>query len=124
MAFSCKRENIDRCLGLDVSAPAPGSLAGLLARLSRQLKIISPRMYLAFIFHSIIFFPSSIMAAIVSVPSTIYSYELLGMKDGGSKEQEEEEEEKEEEKDRVKMGEVNPVMQKPDPAGSQCKAAC
>lgn len=50
MAFSCKTGSIDRCLGLDVSAPSPGGLAGLLARLSHRLRIISPRMYLTFIF--------------------------------------------------------------------------
>lgn len=50
MAFSCKTGSINRCLGLDVLAPAPGGFPTLLARLSLQLKIISPRMCLAFIF--------------------------------------------------------------------------
>lgn len=54
MAFSYKTGSIDRCLELGTSALAPGNLAGLPARLSLQLKIISPRMYLAFIFLTII----------------------------------------------------------------------
>lgn len=46
--------SIDSCLGLDVSAHALGSFNGPLAQLSLRLKIISPQMYLAFIFLSII----------------------------------------------------------------------
>lgn len=55
---------------------ALGGLAGLLARLSLQLKIISPRMYLAFIFLTII---CSLWALWLPVPSTKDSYEPLEM---------------------------------------------
>lgn len=76
MAFSCKTGSIDRCLEQNVSAPTLGSLAGLLVCLSVQLNEISPRMYLAFIFLSIML-PLSIMFVSVDVSSTVDSLEAF-----------------------------------------------
>lgn len=73
MAFSCKTGSINRYLELNASAPALGGHAGLLVWLSVQPKIISPRMYLAFIFLSIMF-PLSIMFASVDAASAVDSY--------------------------------------------------
>lgn len=55
------------------------------------------------------------MVASVDVPSTIDSCEPLEVGGGWGGEEEEEGE--------ARMEEFNPVMQKPDPAGSYCEAA-
>lgn len=72
MAFSYKTGSIDRCLELNVSAPALGSLAGLLVCFSVQLNNISPRMYLAFIFLS-----KMLPLSIVFVSVDVY-FRLIG----------------------------------------------
>lgn len=113
MAFSCKTGSIDRCLGLDVLAPAPGGFPTLLARLSLQLKIISPRMYLAFIFLYLICSLSAIWSP-VSMCLPQYTHMNLGISGG----------EEEEEEDWAGIEEVNSMMQKPVPAGPYCEAAC
>lgn len=91
--------------------PALGGLAGLPARLSLQLKIIFSKN--VFGFHLSLFnvFPWSIMVASVDVPSAIDSCEPLEMGEVRRR-------------DRAAMEEFNPMMQKPDPAGSYCEAAC
>lgn len=64
MAFACKTGSIDRCLGLHVWASALGSLAGRLARLSLQLRIICPKGFQLPLFH---LFPFSVMVASVNL---------------------------------------------------------
>lgn len=111
MAFSGKTGSIDRCLGLDISAPAPSGFAGLLARLSLQLKIISPRKCLAFVLLSLFYSLSAIWLPVSMCPLHINELIWTFGDRGG-----------EVEGDRAGM--VNPVMQKPDPAGPYCEAAC
>lgn len=102
MAFSCKRENIDRCLGLDVSAPAPGSLTGLLCLVVMPAQDHFSENVFGFHLPLCNFFSLPALWLPLSVCPLLYTHELLGMKDGGSKEQEEAEEEEREEEDRVK----------------------
>lgn len=77
MAFSCKTGSINRCLGLDVSAPAPGGFSGLLAWLSLQLKIICQRMYLAFNFLYLICCLSASWLPVLMCLPHMNSYEPL-----------------------------------------------
>ena len=76
MAFSCKMRIISRCLELKVSAPPLGGFALLLVWLSVELKIISPRTYLAFVFLSIMFH-LSVMFVGADVASSVHSFEAL-----------------------------------------------
>lgn len=76
MAFSCKTGSISRCLGPAVWAL--GGFAVLLARLSLQLKIISPLVYLAFIFLSIICSCPALWLPVLMWPLSIIDPEPFG----------------------------------------------
>ncbi|KAM7404708.1 hypothetical protein PAMP_012030 [Pampus punctatissimus] len=85
--------------------------AASLARLLLQLKIISLLMLFGFHVPLYNLFPFSIMVASVDVSSAIDSCEPLEMGEVRMDE------------DSTGIDRVNPVMQKPDPAGHFCDAA-
>lgn len=108
MAFS-KTGSINRCLGLDVLAPAPGGFPRLLAWLSLRLKITYPSMCLAFIFLYLI-----CSLSVLRLPLSMClldSFRTFGCRVG------EEDEAEEEEEDEAGIVEVNPEMRKFAPGG-------